>query len=108
MKPSPISPELRAEWLKEFESLGIARLQASFEFNTFGYSTEKLLLAREWVTDKIDQRSEESLSIARESLSISRSALSNSRLATRIAISAIVLSISMAILEIIKWYSSFH
>jgi|JI9StandDraft_1071089.scaffolds.fasta_scaffold406635_2 hypothetical protein len=41
-----------------------------------------------------------------ESLSISRKALANSERATRIAISAIVLSISMAILSIIKWYST--
>jgi hypothetical protein len=50
------------------------------------------------VKDRAEERSEESLSIARK-------ALSNSRLATRVAISAIVLSVAMAIQKIIEWSS---
>lgn len=100
-----ISEESRAEWVADFEKAGEARIRASLEFNTLSYSTEKLMLAREWLETRSVAAAARSELRSEESLSISRMALVNSKLATRIAILAIILSIIMATYEIIKWYS---
>lgn len=91
------------EAFKEFESLGEAEVRRLLATN--GIHITKQEPARLWLTLKeaeakarADNRSEESLSIARQ-------ALTNSKFATKIAICAVVLSVAMVILKFIEWHA---
>ena len=96
------------EFVEELKLLGANEVRMRLSRAEWGWPAKEC--AEEWLAHedaRIRLEADERAEVREEeNLSISRKALRNSERATRIAISAIILSISMAILEVIKWYSS--
>ncbi len=92
---------LHDEAFQEFEKLG--ELEVRHRLVTNGIHIMKQEAAREWLTLKEAKSKARTEERSEESLSIARKALTNSKLATIIAIIAIVLS-AIPIQKLVEWY----